>query len=544
MKITKRNSLMAVALASILGTGSAFAAPALTFDLAWTATGTVSAPPGEDVAGTEIVAIDAASGRVFITYPGYPDQGIASGIEIRNLADGTLIGVTEAPQGWSVNSVAVKNGIVAVAAAAPNKTDPGQIAFFNTTDAPGSAPIDSISVGSLPDMVTFTPDGNKVLVANEGEPNDAYTIDPNGSVSIIDISGGVLGASVTNLDFTAFNGDEAAIEAAGGRIFGNNDTATVAQDLEPEYITVTPDGSTAFVTLQENNMVAKIDLATNAIELQGLGYKDHSLPGNELDASNQDGIDGNLQNWPVLGMYQPDAIDSYEFNGQMYYVTANEGDARDYDGYSEELRVRDLALDLNDDGVADAFSPLQDNDQLGRLKTTTANGDIDGDGLFEQVFSYGARSFSIWDDNGNLVFDSGNLIETIIANEFPAQWQEGRSDDKGPEPESIKLAQLGDWMYALVGLERTSGFMLFDVTDPNNPLYMDYIFNGIDIGPEGIDFSLMFAGDASTQAWGYLAVSHEVSNTVSVYKVSQVPLVPTAALLGLGLLALRLRKRR
>jgi hypothetical protein len=413
-------------------------------------------------------------------------------------------------------------------------------------------------------MVPFTPDGNTVLVANEGEPSDDYSNDPEGSVSIIDISGGIAGvtdANVTDLGFGSFS--EAAIEADGGRVFGNNDTATVAQDLEPEYITVSPDGTTAFVTLQENNAVAKIDIASKTItEIQGLGYKDFSLPGNEIDASNQDGTDGNFQPWKVLGMYQPDAIDSYEVDGKLYYVTANEGDARDYAGYSEEERVADVQLDLDDNdvtdsdandtddlgrvgGVADGNFTLQDNDQLGRLNITTANGDTDGDGRIEQIYAYGARSFSIWDADGNLVADTGNTISKIIFNLFPGEWEDGRSDDKGPEPEAIKLFELDGWMYALVGLERTDGFMLFDVTNPNSPVYMDYIFNGVDEALEGIDVAIIQPNTLSDtdRAWGYVAISSEGSNTTTFYRMSQVPVAPTLALLGLGLLGIRRLRR-
>lgn len=495
----------------------------LKFDQKWTQTG----------AGSEIVAIDVDSGRVFNTFAG--------GVEVRDLSDGSLIGTFTVS--GDVNSVAVKNGLLAVAMQGATKQDTGSVAFFNTTDAPGAAPITTISAGALPDMVTFSPDGKKVLVANEGEPNDDYTIDPEGTVTVIDISSGLGSAVTTQLNFNAFDGAKAAIEAEGGRIFGPN--ASVSEDLEPEYITVSPDGKTAFVSLQENNAIAKIDLDTNTItDIQGLGFKDHSLPGNEIDASNQDGIDGNLKNWPVLGMFQPDAIDSYEVGGKLYYVTANEGDARDYDGYSEEERVRDLTLDLDNDGVADAFSPLQDNDMLGRLKTTTANGDTDGDGMYEQVYSYGARSMSIFDEDGNLVSDTGNIIEKVIAEQFPGQWAENRSDDKGPEPEAIKLIELDSWMYALVGLERTNGFMLFDVTDPTLPQFMDYIFNTSDVGIEGIDFAVMRASSSPTSsAWGWLAISNEVSNTTTFYRVETVPVAPSAALLALGLLGIRrLRK--
>ncbi len=522
-----RRSRLAVALACVLLCTAVQAAPVLRFTQQWSQTGQ----------GAEIVAIDVDAGRVFNTFSG--------GVEIRAIDTGDLIGTFTVANAGGVNSVAVKNGVVAIAAeSAVSTQDPGVVAFFNTTDAPGSVPLHRISAGALPDMLTFTPDGTRVLVANEGEPNASYTVDPEGTISIIDISGGITSASVSHLNFNAFDGSKAAIEAEGGRIFGPG--ASVSADLEPEYISVSPDGSTAFVTLQENNAVARIDLSTNTIvDVQGLGYKDHSLPGNALDASNNDGVDGNLQNWPVLGMYQPDAIDSYEANGQLYYVTANEGDARDYDGYSEEVRVRDLILDRDNDNVDDAFSPLQDNDRLGRLKTTTANGDIDGDGRHERIYSYGARSMSIWDADGKLVGDTGDIIEQVIADQFPARWQEGRADDKGPEPEAIKLFALDDWMYALVGLERTSGFMLFDITDPNQPLYMDYIFNEFDVGLEGIDVSIMQAfSDGGVSAWGWLAIASEVSATTTFYRMQRVPIVPTLALLGLGLLGMRRLRMR
>lgn len=510
-----------------LGIGSANAAPVLEFSQEWS-------QPG---AGSEIVAIDTASNRVFNTFSG--------GVEIRDLFTGNLIGTLTVPGSSTVNSVAVKGGLVAIAAqGAGGKQDIGKVAFFNTTDAPGSAPIKTVNTGYLPDMVTFTPDGKKVLVANEGEPNDVYDNDPEGSITIIDLSGGVASATATQLDFHAFDGGEAAIEADGGRIFGPG--ASVSQDLEPEYIAVSPDGKTAFVTLQENNAVAKVDLTTNTIsEIQGLGFKDHSQPGNEFDASDKDGIDGNLQNWPVLGMYQPDGIASYEVDGKRYYVTANEGDARDYAGYSEETRVKKLTLDRDDDGNPDAFSPLQDDDQLGRLKTTIANGDIDGDGMYEQIYSYGARSMSIWDEDGNLVSDTGDTIERMITNLFPDQWVDKRSDDKGPEPESVELIEIDGWTYALVGMERTNGLMLFDITDPTSPMYMDYFFNPGDIGPEGLDFVAVQASSTpSSMAWGWLAVGNEVSNTTTLYRVNRVPEAGTLALMGLGLGLIGLRRRR
>lgn len=530
-----RRHLLALTLTFSLGSAATHAVPLLAFDELWSETGV----------GAEIVAIDAGNNRVFSTS--------GNGVDVRRLtaqggfAAGSLIGTFTPPSTGGVNSVAVKNGIVAIAAQAQTKTDPGTVVFYDALAADPSAAsaLGSVTVGALPDMLTFTHDGKKVLVANEGEPNDAYTIDPEGSVSVIDIdTSSGFSASVTSVNFNAFDSKEPDIEAEGGRIFGPN--ASVSQDLEPEYIAVSPDSKQAFVTLQENNAVAIIDLDTNAVtDIQGLGFKDHSLPGNELDASNKDGIDGNLQNWPVLGMYQPDSIVSYTVGGETYYVTANEGDARDYSGYSEEVRVHDLNLDTT---VFTDPGSLQDDANLGRLKTTTANGDADGDGLFEKIYAYGARSMSIWNDQGILVSDTGSTIENVIATLFPDQWVENRSDDKGPEPEALEVLMLNGTPYALLGLERASGFMVFDISDPTNPVYLDYIFNDRDVAPEGIDFALMapIPAQGLYRDWGYVAVANERSNTTTLYRVSQVPEASTLALLGfgMGLVALRRRQRR
>jgi len=512
-----RKSFFAIALASTFTTGNALAAFNLSFTQLWSQKGQ----------GSEIVAIDLSSNRVFNTY--------SEGIEIRDLGTGTLLGTYTVPDTGGINSVAVKNGVIAVAAQAIKKQDNGVIAFFNTTSASGSIPDKVVAVGAKPDMVTFTPDGSKVLVANEGEPDDTYTNDPNGTVSIVDLSSGIASASAIHLGFTSFS--KSSIQNSGGRIFGPG--ATVSQDIEPEYVTVSPNGKTAFVSLQENNAVAKIDLSSNTIvEVQGLGVKDFSLAGNAFDSSNSDGINGNLKNWPVFGMFQPDSIDSYESGGLLYYVTANEGDARDYSGFSEEVRVRDLDLDLDNDDKVDAFSPLQNDNRLGRLKTTTVEGDIDGDGLYEEIYSYGTRSFSIRDENGQLIYDSGNLIENILARKFPDRWVDNRSDDKGPEPEALKIIKLNGQAYALLGLERTSGIMVFDITNPYSPTYINYVFNEVDISPEGLDFSLVYKNSKSD--WGYVAVANEISRTTTLYKVSAVPVSPTYVLLGIGLVGLRI----
>ncbi|MEM9941499.1 MAG: hypothetical protein AAF939_07905 [Planctomycetota bacterium] len=220
-------------------------------------------------------------------------------------------------------------------------------------------------------------------------------IDPEGSISIITVNNGT-NPSVIKADFLAFNAKEAQLKAAGVRIFGPG--ATVAQDLEPEYIAESSNSRTAYVCLQENNAIAVVGLKSAKVKsIAPLGFKDHSISPNGMDASNKDGPGGdgaiNIHNWPTLGMYQPDSIATYRFLWWTFVLSANEGDARDYDGYSEEERVKDL--DLDPLAYPDAAT-LQSDENLGRLKTTSATGDFDGDGFFDQIYSYYQSRFIVF----------------------------------------------------------------------------------------------------------------------------------------------------
>jgi hypothetical protein len=215
-------------------------------------------------------------------------------------------------------------------------------------------------------------------------------------------------------------------------------------------------------------------------------------------------------------MYMPDGIAAFSAGGQTYTITANEGDAR-----TEDRRIATLTLDPT------AFpnaAELQQAGALGRLNASSIDGDTDGDGDYDRLHIYGARSFTIWDASGNLVFDSGAEFEQITAaltpeffnanNGNPAQWDE-RSDDKGPEPEGVTVGVLGGRTYAFIGLERAGGgVMVYDVTDPMAPMFVQYMRTPGDVSPEGV---LFLPASVSPTGTAMLVVTNEVSNTVTLY---------------------------
>ncbi len=478
-----------------------------------------------DEGAAEIVAYDAATQRLFFTNA---DANTVTVLDITDPTNPTLVtDIDMSAYGAGVNSVAVYDGLVAVAAEADAVDANGSVVFFDTD----GVFINSVTAGVLPDMLTFTNAGDKVIVANEGEPNDDYTIDPEGSVSIIDISEGAANATVTNVTFSSFNAFEDAIRAEGVRIFGPN--ATVAQDVEPEFVAISADDATAFVVLQENNAVAVIDIASASVTgILPLGTKDHSIMGNGFDASNRsDAID--ITTHPVKGLYLPDAMVSVEINGETYLVTANEGDSRDYDGFSEEARVKDLVLDPT--AFPDA-AQLQEDANLGRLNITTTLGDTDNDGDYDELFSYGARSFTIWDTEGNIVFDSGDEFEQITAELLPTVFNstndetgfKSRSDDKGPEPEAVTIAELDGKIFALIGLERIGGIFVYDITDPANATYVNYVNNRnfdadpttAEAGDLGVESVLFIPATDSPVDFPLVVTANEVSGTVSIFSVN------------------------
>ncbi|MFT3794890.1 choice-of-anchor I family protein [Flavobacterium sp.] len=473
----------------------------------------------------EIVAFDPVSKRLFVL------NSTATKVHILDFSNPSNITPVQtidmSAYGIGATSVACKNGIVAATVEGADFGN-GKVVFM---DVDGNN-IHVVEAGVLPDMVTFSPDGMKVLTANEGQPKSDYSIDPEGSVSVIDVSGGLgnIGqANVTTIDFHAFDAQKENLKQQGVRIFGPN--ATVSQDFEPEYITVSENGQTAWVTLQENNAIATIDLATNQVTaIHPLGLKDFSLAQNSIDFSDQS-PEIFFSTWPVKGMYMPDAVANYTVNGVPYLVTANEGDVREYDALEEEVKVGSGSYVL-DQTVFPNAALLKKNNNLGRLAVTNQDGDLDGDGDFDEIHAFGTRSFSIWNGNtGELVYDSGDDFERITAAdpEFGVLFnasndnsnKKNRSDNKGPEPEGITVAHINGATYALITLERIGGVMVYDVTDPVHPVFVSYknhrtAMQG-DLGPEGI---IYIKPENSPLDKGLIVMANEVSATISVYQIN------------------------
>ncbi|MFV5369793.1 choice-of-anchor I family protein [Acinetobacter junii] len=530
--------------------------------------------PAYDAASKRLFVVNAQKGLVDVLDASKPEQPV----HIAELSARDYLADSE------VNSVAVQNGIVAIAVQAKNKTDAGLVVFFNAKDL---SFMSKVAVGSLPDMLTFSPDGKTVLVANEAEPNDDYSIDPEGSVSIIDIQD-IKQPKASIADFRAWNSQKADLMSKGVRIFGPN--ATVAQDLEPEYITISGDSKTAWVTLQENNAIARIDIAQQKVtDIYPLGYKDHGVMGNELDVSDRDSkID--IKTWTgLVGMYQPDSIANYQVNGQTYLVIANEGDSREWlkdedayfagnlaQGYVENIRMKHLfnSKGFNAEGdypahlqkiangvkgaklnpvtfaycgaTATEAGDCRKDGNLGRLNIawnmgyqTNADGspklDANGRLIYDKLYAYGARSFSIWNTQGQLVWDSGSEFEKKISELFPNYFNtdheavslDDRSDNKGPEPEGITLGTIGAKTFAFIGLERMSGVMVYDITTPMQPKFVEYFTtrNFVetdsakqgDLGPEGLIF---IAAKDSPNGKPLLVVGNEVSGSTAIYQVN------------------------
>lgn len=538
-----------------------------------------------DTSSAEIVSYDKTTDKLYVVNSqeqsvdvlSFDDQGAPEKQgAIDFSAAQTKAGITFG----AANSVVANNGLVAIAIENDNKQSDGVIALYNSSDL---SFVNVYAAGSLPDMVTMTEDGNMLVAANEGEPSGDYSNDPEGSVTLIDISAGTDDAKavVTQIDFNDFDaGQSRHAELENVRLPAPHG-ASVSQDLEPEYVAITSDNK-AVIALQENNAFATINLATKEVEsIKGLGTKSWASvadggQGYELDLTNKDDV-FTLNSYPQLvGYYMPDSIAAFSINGDEYVISANEGDGREYiyettksicDGvnhvwagddspaadeeddcisYTDEGRAKDLdvaaAHPLMNESVY-GTDTIANEDAIGRIKVLMDNETIAAD---ENVPTFGARSFSIWNAQGDLVFDSGSQLSEIANDDshFNAsndvQENDNRSDDKGVEPEAVEVAVINGATIAFVGLERHGGIAVFDVSNPEAPVFLDYLNNrdftadvctvvdgdgecdndtynpaAGDLGPESIEY---FTREGNH----YIAVGNEVSGTTTVFDLNVV----------------------
>lgn len=519
---------------------------------------------GSGLGGAEISAYDPASQRLFVT------NGKTNQIDIVDISRPERVkkvkSIDLASRGATgVQSVATKNGVVAIAAAVGgNNQANGKVFIADTNGKLMKGVEDGLEVGALPDHVSFSPSGRYILTANEGEPSSyckvadgtlPLTTDPYGSVSVIDV-GGVKPKAAVTINFESFNDRATSLVFQGGRVFGPG--ASLAQDLEPEYIAISDDEKYAFVTLQENNAIATINLETKTVvSLSGLGYKKHADAGKGLDAIN-DAVP-TVANQSVLGMYQPDAVATLTGDdGTTYLVTANEGDARSYPcllGGTDSSKVEDEEAKLS--GVADSADTaisavakvVKDLGVTPFAPATPRSAAVSSSTKVKVAYSFGARSISIWKpvtdvegvDAMTQVWDSGDQFEQLAAARRPAyfnaDWDttsgaikkvDARSTKKGPEPEAVAVGKAYGKTWIAAGLERDGGVALFDASVPTAPVFVDYINTSEpagnlvtgatpgDVSPEGL---LFVNEDESPTGSALVIASFELSGTVAIYEI-------------------------
>lgn len=426
-------------------------------------------------------------------------------------------------------------------AAKMEETKLGQILLYSTKD--GSF-IDKATVGNLPDMVKFSSDGKTLVVANEGEPSDDYKNDPKGSISIISLDENKKVKEVTTLGF-----DDVKIKG-DVRVKPNTE---ISRDLEPEYVAINESNTKAWVSLQENNALAIVDLVSKNIEeVVSLGRVDLSTQDMDIVADKKAKPAKSAKN--IYALYQPDTIVSYSVAGKDYIVMANEGDDREYDSWEDYEKLKKLKAELSDE-----FKPLLET-KMSSLRVLKDMGK-NKDGFYDELYLAGTRSFSIRDAKGNLVFDSKDEFEKLIAKDYAkyfntrvddiklddedfAQDMQGkvegkdyeiignkayffegidaRSLKKGVEPEALAIANIDGRFYAYIGLEKQGGFFVYDITNPKKPFMVEYN-NDInyealpskagDLAPEGM---VTFKQDDKN----YLAIANELSSTISLYELS------------------------
>ena len=443
-------------------------------------------------------------------------------IDVKSIVEANCEGFTYG----DMTSVAVSADGTKLAAAvqAEGYADNGRVAVF-TCNADGTLTFEqAYETGVQPDMVTFTPDDSRILTANEGEPREGYAdgaVDPAGSVTVITVADG----TAVNVDFTAYDSNEERQKLVDAGIVMKKDTVP-SEDLEPEYIAAGND--TAYVTLQEANAIAVIDLDSLKVEgIYSAGYEDYSTTAVDIDKKDEAYNPAVYES--LRGIRMPDGVALYSVDGVDYIVTANEGDSREWGDYLNEDE-----RDFGDGQTSPSGKITAENSGLTGKVVFFDSSDYDGlDSGLDYVF--GGRSFTVFraDESGlTEIYDSGSDFEAKTAEYIPENFNcsnddkslDDRSGKKGPESESITVGTVGERTYAFIGLERVGGVMVYDITDPAETVYVNYINSrdfsediAGDDSPEGLCF-IPAADSADGNA--YLLAACEVSGTVAAYELT------------------------
>lgn len=504
---------------------------------------------GDGELGAEIPTYHVGTKRLFAT------NAVRNTVDVYSLSNPErprrVQRISMASYGDGMTSVAAGRDVIAVAVT--NDTDytsdgtpivqNGALVVLNPSNG---KVISSVNLqGVEPDAVTFTPDGRVALVAIEGEPSCAYdnpftivdesedynyAVDPEGKISIVDLRY-PRNPRVKTVDFQNLDFDISATGAVLSEIVNNP-----ARDLEPEYVAAV-DNKWAFVTIQEANAIAMVNIrSAKIVDIFSAGFTDRSQI--EFDPSDRDTSNGPRTYDNVYGSRQPDTIAAFKSGNDYYFATANEGDSREWSCLSDDLRAASL---LGDSTIFPTWSTLDDQNQLGRLKVDPNLGDIDGDGDYDAIYARGGRSFTMF-RNGTEIYDSGSLLETIqvalfgVANingqheldgdvvEYAPQ---SRSDDKGAEPEGIAIGMVGSKRVLILGLERMSALVLFDITNPANPLIEQWtqmmpvsntsLVEATAWSPEGIIF---ISASQSPNGKPLVITSYELSGSLTIHQLT------------------------
>ena len=512
---------------------------------------------------TEISAISLdgeGSGEIATFHPGskriFATNGVKNSIDIfdiSNVAAPKKVGsLSLSPYGNDVTSVAAGRDVVVAAvlvtetfsATGAPSTPNGKLVVFDTNGKVLSSPD---ILGVLPDSVTFAPNGTTALVAIEGQPvcakDDPATAakedtdyskasDPEGGVSIVDLTN----PAAPVVKFAGFKQFNVAQMKAKG-IAVSSVVNNVAKDFEPEFITAV-DNKYAYVTIQEANAIGKLDIEAASFESVTRAFES-KLSVTARDTSDRDSGAG-LRNYAnVVGASQPDAIASFKVGSGHYFVTANEGDAREYTCLNDDQRGSSLKVDSR---RFPNWSTLSANAALGRAKVNPTIGDRDGDGDIDTIHLRGSNSMTMY-RNGIALWDSGELLDQIQIKAFGVANINGshslssdkstmnyvgqdRSDDKGSEPEGVAVGMVGNTRVAILGLERMTALAVFDITQPRSPVFQEWLqmlpakaTPAKDVkhwSPEGIVF---VSADKSPSGKALIITSYELSGSISIHQI-------------------------